>query len=393
MNGLFRRILLFMLAIALLSGTLIPVTALAAVPSRALPRTVQWSPNPITRQVTAGAYHETFIAARFYVPTAIAHAAFSIHFGGGIYARPGVTALGAIKRGYHDLAFVVVIPATVRVGRYVGIGRLLRREAARDYDYDGRPLDIVVRVVRAGHPRPVAPVIRWQPANSLGAITVQRGQTITATASFTSDVALTNATVTRALGDIATDRGLAITILTPASTLPSVAAGAPVPVSFTITATPNAHIAAYLAALYVQGSVSGGPAKSLHYGLHLTIDVDAAPATTVSWTGGNYTTFPPAARGSIVTETATFTTSADVAKATLRLTTVHRSRGVRVTLLPLTSASIAANTPVTVDVVIDTTQRAAPGFFTGDIFLIAQPSTVTTRRLLYYGLHFTGAVQ
>jgi hypothetical protein len=393
MDGLLRRMPLFMLAFALLGGMLAPVTAQAADPSRALSRTVQWSPNPISRQVTAGAYHETFIATRFYAPTAIAHAAFSIRFGGGIYARPSVSALGNIKRGYHDLAFVVVIPATVRVGRYVGVGRLLRREAARDYDYDGRPLNVIVRVVRAGHPRPVAPVIRWQPANSLGVITVQRGQTVTETASFTSDVALTNAAVTRALGDVATDRGVAITILTPVSTLPSVAAGAPIPVSFTLTATPGARIAAYAAALYVEGSVSGGPVKGLHYGLHFTIDVDAAPATTVSWTGGNYTTFPSVARGSIVTETAVFTTSADVANAMIRLANVHRSRGVRVTLLPLTSATITANTPVTVNVVIDTTQLAAPGFFTGDIFLIAQPAGVTARRLLHYGLHFTGAVQ
>ena len=396
MDGLLRRIPLFMLAVALLGGTLAPVAAQAAAPSRtqtAQVRTLQWLPNPVRRQVTADTYHETVIAMRFYVPTAIARAAFSIRFGGGIYARPSVSALGAIKRGYHDLAFVVVIPARVRVGRYVGVGRLLRREAARDYDYDGRPLYVVVRVVRAGHPRPIVPVIHWQPANSLGAITVQRGQTVTETASFSSDVALTNAAVTRALGDIATDRGVAITILTPAATLPSVAAGTPVPVSFTISATPHARVAAYPAALYVNGSVSGGPVKGLHYGLHLTIDVDAAPATTVSWTGGNYTTFPQVARGSIVTETATFTTSADVANATLRLANVRRSRGVRVTLLPLTSASIAVNTPVTVDVVIDTTQLAAPGFFTGDIFLIAQPTAATARRLLHYGLHFTGAVQ
>jgi len=396
MDGLLRRIPLFMLAVALLGGTLAPVAAQAAAPSRtqtAQVRTLQWLPNPVRRQAPAGAYHETVIAARFYVPTAIAHAAFSIRFGGGIYARPSVSALGDIKRGYHDLAFVVVIPARVRVGRYVGVGRLLRREAAGDYDYDGRPLYVIVRVVRAGHPRPIVPVIHWQPANSLGAITVQRGQTVTETTSFTSDVALTNVAVTRALGDVATDRGVAITILTPVTTLPSVAAGAPVPVSFTISATPHARVAAYPAALYVKGSVSGGPVKGLHYGLHLTIDVDAAPATTVSWTGGNYTTFPAIARGSIVTETATFTTSADVANATLRLANVRRSRGVRVTLLPLTSTTIAANTPVTVNVVIDTTQLAAPGFFTGDIFLIAQPSGATAPRLLHYGLHFTGAVQ
>ncbi len=400
MDGLLRRIPLVILAFALLGGTLAPVAAQAAAPSRALPRTVQWSPNPIRRQVTAGAYHETVIATRFYVPTAIARAAFSIHFGGGIYARPSVSALGGLKRGYHDLAFVVVIPARVRVGRYVGTGRLLRREATRDYDYDGRPLYVVVRVVRAGHPRPIAPVIRWQPANSLGVITVQRGQTVTETVSFTSDVTLTNATVTRALSDIATDRGVAITLLTPVAALSSVAARAPIPVSFTISATPRARVAAYPAALYVKGSVSGGPVKGLHYGLHLTIDVDAAPATTVSWTGGNYVTFSAVARGSIVTETATFTTSADVANATLRLTNttlrlakVRRARGVRVTLLPLTSMTIAANTPVTVNVVIDTTKLAVPGFFTGDIFLIAQPSGATARRLLYYGLHFTGAVQ
>ena len=72
MDGLLRRMPIFLLAFALLGATLVPAAAQAASPSRALPRTVQWSPNTIRRQVTAGAYHETFIATRFYAPTAIA---------------------------------------------------------------------------------------------------------------------------------------------------------------------------------------------------------------------------------------------------------------------------------------------------------------------------------
>ncbi len=402
MDGLLRRIPLIILAFALLGGTLAPVAAQAAAPPRTQPaqvRTLQWSPNPIRRQVTAGRYHEVYALTRFYSPITIPHAIFSIHVGGGLYARPAAFSLGRIARGYHDLDFVVVVPAKVRPGRYVGTGRVLRREGARDYDDVGRPLYVIVRVVRAGHPRPLAPVIRWQPANSLGAITVQRGQTVTETVSFTSDVALTGAEVRSVFNDTARDRGVIVTILAP-STFPTVTAGATVPVTFIVRATPNARVGGYADALYVKASEPGAPAVRLPYSLRYSIDVDAVPATIARWTGGNYVTFPAVAPGSILTETATFTTSADVFNATLRLTNttlrlakVRRSRGVRVTLLPLTSMTIAANTPVTVNVVIDTTKLAVPGFFTGDIFLIAQPSGATARRLLYYGLHFTGAVQ
>lgn len=241
----------------------------------------------------------------------------------------------------------------------------------------------------------VAAAIHWQPANGLGTLTVQRGQTITETATFTSDLALSNAEIVHDLSG-AGNHGVVVTVLTPVAPA-TIPVGAPVTVNFTISAAPGARIAGYPAALYVKASPFGGPAVALHYGLHFKIDVDQVPATTVSWNnGGNYVTFPAIARGQIVTETATFTTSADVANASLRLVHGQRLKGVRVTVAPLAGATIAANAPTTVNVIIDATAMPAKqpaGFVSGDIFLIAQPASTATPRLLHYGLHFTGAAQ
>jgi len=240
------------------------------------------------------------------------------------------------------------------------------------------------------------PVIHWQPANSLGALKVQRGQTITETATFSSDVALSNAEIVRDLSDNAREHGVSLTVLSPATPV-NIVQGAPVTVMFAISAAPAARIAAYPAALYVKASLFGGPATALHYGLHFTIVVDAAPATTVAWTGGNNVAYN-VSPGSVVTETATFTTSADVSNASLRLVYGQRLKGVHISLVPLSGAtpgglvSITANTPQTINIVITTSPKAA-GIFGGDVYLIAQPANAGARQLLHYGLHFTGAVQ
>jgi len=287
------------------------------------------------------------------------------------------------------VVFTVSAGPAARLGAYPADLHVDAATAERRYARLANDLDFRVQVT------PVAAVIHWQPTNQLGALTVQRGQIITETATFSSDVALTNAEIVRDLSGAA-NHGVAVTVLTPVanSTIP---VGTPVTVNFTISAAPGARIATYPAALYVKGSESGGPAVGLHYGLHFKIDVDQAPATTVSWNNGaNYVTFPAIARGQIVTETATFTTSAGVANASLRLVHGQRLKGVRVTVAPLAGATIAANTPTTVNVIIDATAMPAKqpaGFVSGDIFLIAQPAAATTPRLLHYGLHFTGAVQ
>ncbi len=291
-----------------------------------------------------------------------------------------------------SVTFTLAARPSARVGDYPAYLYVIGTEPGGPRAILHYGLHFVIRV------RHIAPVIHWQPRDSLGAITVQRGQTVTETVSFSSNVALTSAEVRSVFNDTARDRGVVIAVLAP-STFPSVDAGAAVPVTFTISAKPGARLGGYADALYVKASELGEPAVRLPYSLRYSIDVDQAPATTVAWTGGNYVTFPAVARGQIVTETATFTTSADVANAVVRLSGVQRSRGLRVRLIPLNGAepatpvSIAANMPTTVSLVVDASKMAAPGFFSGDVFLYAQPAGAPSRQLLHNGLHFTGAVQ
>ncbi len=201
MHGLIRRIPLVALSATLLGGTLAPAMAQAA-PLRAQPKTVQWAPGVIERTVAAGSFHRLGIATRFNTPEKLQRATFTIRFNGGLYAAPTSTGLGTVGRGAHDLAFTVSVPARTRTGSYLGTGRLFHLQGRRVVQ-TGANLYVIVRVVGAPaprpqprpRPRPIAPVIRWQPANSLGAIAVQRGQTVTETVSFTSNVALTNARV------------------------------------------------------------------------------------------------------------------------------------------------------------------------------------------------------
>lgn len=251
-------------------------------------------------------------------------------------------------------------------------------------------LHFVVRVVA------VAATVHWLPTNQAGSFSLQRGQVITESASFVSAAALTNAEFVRALSGAA--HGVVITVLTPA-TPATVTPGVPTNVVFTLAAAPDARIGAYPAALYVRGSLFGGPVVGLHYGLHFTIHVVPAPATTVRWNNGvNYVSVPTVARGTVVTETATFTTSADVTNAVVAFAGVRQSAGLHLRLIPLSGAAetpvnIMANTPTTVNIVVDATGAVKSGFFNGIVFLYAQPSGSAGRRLLHYGLHFTGAIQ
>jgi len=629
MHGFLRRLSPVALAIMVLGGTLTPLMARAAPASATAHRTITFSPNPVERQVTAGARRELFVLTHFNAPRALTHVYFTVRFNGDLYGRPATSYLGTIRRGRQDLAFVVVVPAGTRPGSYLGIGRLFQREGRHDDDRIGAPLYVRVRVAaraplgvvitwqpanhlgaipvqrgetvtetvsfssdralkdvrigrtlsdfardrgarvtivspttlpsvaahtpvpvvftvaatdgarfgayasslyvvatvpdgRRAHLRqdldfavrvtPIAPVISWQPSNHLGLLTVQRGGTVTETVSFTSAVALGNVEIRRGLGDVAGDhgvgvgsispadlptvaantpvsvtftiaaragarlgnypaslyvvgtepggprarlrqdldftvgvrvaasvihwqptdqlgviavqrgqtvtetasftsdvalsnaqllpllsdaaaaQGVTVTAITPAS-LPGVAANTPVNVTFSIAATADARLAAHPAGIYVVASAPGSVPMRLYHTLHFTVRVTPVPPTTVAWVGGNYVTFPAVTRGTLVTETASFTTSANVTNASLEVANVHGTRGVHVTVVPLTGTTIAANTPVTVNVVVDTTQLARPGFYGGIVYVVAQPADAAAPHLLHLGLHFTGAVQ
>ena len=629
MYGFLRRLSLVALAMLLLGGTLTPLAAQAAPAPASNHRIITFSPNPVARQVMAGATHELFVLTHFNAPRALTHVYFTVRFNGDLYGRPATSYLGTVRRGRQDLAFVVVVPARTRPGSYLSIGRLFQREGRHDNDRIGAPLYVRVRVVarpplgavitwqpsnhlgllivrrggtitetvsfssdrtltnarlgralsdvardrgarvtivspttlpsvaahtpvpvvftvaaadgarfggyaaslyivatvpdgRRAHLRqdldfavrvtPIAPVITWQPANHLGLLIARRGQTVTETVSFTSAVALTNLEIHRGLGDYLGDRGVSVgsvspatlpsvaantpvnvtfvitagigarlgndpaslyvvgtepggprarlrqdldftigvrvaavvihwqptnqlgviavrrgatvtetasftsdvalsnaqllpllsdaavaqgvtvTAITPAS-LPSVAANTPVNVTFSIAATADARLAAHPAGIDVVASAPGSVSMRLYHTLRFTIRVTRIPPTTVAWAGGSYVTFPAVARGTVVTETASFTTSANVSNASLEVANLHGTRGVRVTVVPLSSAAIAANTPVTVNVVIDTTQLARPGFYGGIVYVVAQPADAAAPHPLHLGLHFTGAVQ
>ncbi len=327
--------------------------------------------------------------------SAIALTNVEIRRGLGDFAGDHGVGVGSISPA--DLPSVTAnTPVSVTFAITAGIGARLGNYPAALYVVGTEPggprarlrqdLDFTVGV------RVAASVIHWQPTDQLGVIAVQRGGTVTETASFTSDVALSNAQLLPLLSDAAAAQGVTVTAITPAS-LPNVAANTPVNVTFSIAATADARLATHPAGIYVVASAPGSVPMRLYHTLRFTIRVTRIPPTTVAWAGGSYVTFPAVTRGTVVTETASFTTSANVTNASLEVANLHGTRGVHVTVVPLTGTTIAANTPVTVNVVVDTTQLARPGFYGGIVYVVAQPADAAAPHLLHLGLHFTGAVQ
>lgn len=321
-------------------------------------------------------------------------------------------ALGAYARA-HGLSISVVSPislttlaANTPVNAQFAIGASADARTGlypSDLHVDGRlpggrfarlpyDLDFRVRVV------PYIPVISWTP-HTLGTISLQQGQTVTETASFTSSVDLTSVTLRDTLGAYAASHGLTLAVLSPSPAAPiNVTANTPVPLTFTLAAAPTARVALYRdRAIYVYGSQGGGAVAGLHYGLHFNVDVDRAPRVTpiVSWSGGSFASLPTVQAGQVATYSAAFSSNVDltdVAFARYVSARTARFRAPRITVaLANGVTTVAANALTQVTVTIDASHLKRGGLYVGDLYVVGRAAG-TARHALHYGLHITGAV-
>ncbi len=117
--------------------------------------------------------------------------------------------------------------------------------------------------------------ITWTPAQR-GAIRVQPGQTVTETATFVSNIPVTNAQVIGRLSDFALDHGATVnvTAISPTLTSSSIAANTPYTVTYTISVVPTARVQrSYHAELDVMGSINGGLVVKLWHDMDFWVTV------------------------------------------------------------------------------------------------------------------------
>lgn len=391
MQHLGRKALIAILAI-LLAGALVPGSTQAAQPAWRLPQPLlQWSPASAAHTVRRGDRHVLHVRAWYRTAHTVHNAVFVVQPGAGLSTPTPVLVRATVApHAWHLLSFDIVVPALATLGIHRGTVRLMG-DADHDGDLDGRgtPFTIVVRVVQAAPPP--TPLISWMPAG-LGTLTVRRGQTLTETASFVSDLSLTNVQMHSAL----TVPHVAITVLSPIPA--SVAAHTPVPVTFTLSADAAAAIAVHPTYLYLTGSTSAGTAVTLHRGLHFKVDVDAAPTALVTWPSGSPVTYPSIAitRGgsaASVTEAGTFMANVALSNVTF-VSAVHgpSPRALAVAVAPLATPAVAAHTPTGITFTITVQPTAKGGYYSGEIYVVALSPGHTAAHALHYGLHFTVAV-
>ncbi len=326
-----------LVAISMIGGVLAP-TAAQAQSRPARTAILRWSPSYRTFDVTYGERREFFFTARFYTGAKLHNAFFTTSIGAGIHAQPATIFVGTVQpHEWHDIAFTLVVPAGLGTGYHMGTLRLGTRENKHDYDVVGVPLTFAVLV----HPR-VTPQasIAWSPSNGLGTLTVQRGQTLTETVSFSSNKALTNAQLQDDLGNFAQANGVSISVPGIPSTVP---ANTPIGLTFAIAATANARVGSYDADLHVMGSANGGAAIHQTSNLTFKVDVDApvvAPSM-IYWTS-----IPGAVTlqaGQTVTVTTAFSSSTQLNGAAVM---TALSNGL--TARGLSIAVVATNMPTTI---------------------------------------------
>ena len=223
-------------------------------------------------------------------------------------------------------------------------------------------LDFMIDVVRA----PIT--ITWTPA-ALAPITLNQGQTVTATASFTSNVALDSAQVQASLHDVAVDHGISVTITSPIPT--SVAANTVTPVTFAVSADPHAALRSYQADLHVLASVSGSLVVRQWHDLDFAIRVVRA-ASEIQWTPGFLGNIH-LRQGQAVTITASFVSGAALTNAQLvgLVDEAIVAPGLTVAAVMPIPASVAAGTPISVSFAISAAPTTPVRFYHAHVYVLA----------------------
>ncbi len=122
--------------------------------------------------------------------------------------------------------------------------------------------------------------------------------------------------------------------------------------------------------------------------------MDRAPVIVphLTWAGGSAVAYSTVRRGTIATETASFTSN--VTLTNMRFVRVLHTPvpGVTITVAPQPIATIAAGTPTMVSITIDATRATRTGLFGADIYAAGQATGYAHSIGLHYGLHFDSAV-
>ena len=334
---------------ALALGSALP--AANALPAQAHTRvarpasaSVRFLPAYAQRTALAGRVSQYEVLERVYTPFAIRGAHVVLHrLDRGISARVLYAPHGLFRaHSTHNVLLYVRVPRTTGPGLYIADLRLRGlNQAGREVDF-GAPYFFTVRVARPAPPRPGVSFIHWTPA-SLGAITVDRGQTLSETASFVSSADLRGVRVFRGLGDYAQASGLNIRILSTSLQGSRLPANTPVSVTFQIHAGPYARIASYAANLHVFATLDGSHGygeRRLANDLAFRVDVDRGPVPTAT----NTATAIPA------TTTATDTATAVPATATstsVPATATSTSNPATATSTSVPATATSTSTPAT----------------------------------------------
>jgi len=397
-----RRLSGALLTVALTGSMLVPGTVRASTPRQQPARPaasplVLWSPGglgTITLRQGQTVYRSVYLTAMRGLRGAAVYPSLSVKAAG--------TAIQVLTTAYFSqldggdrihVVFAIVANRAATVGVYPADLHVvaLHGQAESRVSND---LDFAVDVDQAVQPKPpvIVPDLHWTPGN-LGVLTVHQGQGITRAASFVSDAPLSGLALRDTLATNVAQQGLSVNITSPIPA--SVGPNVPVPVTFVISAAPTAPIHYYRdRVLYVTASKNGGAPALLHYGLHFTLDVDRAPVIVphLTWVGGSAVAYPTVRRGTIATETASFTSNATLTNVRFVRVLHTPVPGVVITVAPQPIATIAAGDPTTLSITIDATRATRTGLFGADIYAVGQPAGYTHAIGLHYGLHFDTAV-
>jgi len=373
---------------ALALGSALP--AANALPAQAHTRvarpasaSVRFLPAYTQRTALAGRVSQYEVLERVYTPFAIRGAHVVLHrLDRGISARVLYAPHGLFRaHSTHNVLLYVRVPRTTGPGLYIADLRLRGlNQAGREVDF-GAPYFFTVRVARPAPPRPGVSFIHWTPA-SLGAITVDRGQTLSETASFVSSADLRGVRVFRGLGDYAQASGLNIRILSTPLQGSRLPANTPVSVTFQIHAGPYARIASYAANLHVFATLDGSHGygeRRLANDLAFRVDVDRGPVPTATNTATAIpatTTATNTATAIPATTTATDTATAVPATATstsVPATATSTSNPATATSTSVPATATSTSTPATATSTSTSTPATATSTSTP-----ATPSVTTT---------------
>jgi hypothetical protein len=301
---------------------------------------------------------------------------------------PAATSIAPNTR--YTVTFSIATAANTTAGLY-GVDVVLSGS------FNGGPVTAFDRSLHATlDVRRPEPTINWTP-DGLGQINLTPGQTVTKTATFVSNVALSGVQLARQLPDAAASHGVSINLLglTPATT--AIAPNAPYTVTFTVAAAPTAPSGAYSGAVYLTGSVNGAAPARIWHQEGFVVNV-AAPSPEVTWSSsGGPVSYPTITRGAttvIVTETATFNSNVALSNVTLAgsLSSNAAAQGITITPLAVPGGSVAAGASTTASFVLSVPPTATPGVHQGYLWVVGQPAGASAAREISHRLTFVFAV-